>query len=331
MSADIFSFPRFKKEANGQVSFTKVAAVAKAVTVDEESRKLSAIITTRSVDRDGDIVETDGINLLNYSKNPVVLWAHDYSMPPIAKVENVMTGHDQMLADIQFADTDFAKEIFSLYKGGFLNAFSIGFTADPKKASPIYDDDSNITGWRIGGSELLELSSVPVPANPEALARSLEGFSKKVKQFFVKEEKPKPALLQHDTEAGGVWERTEADGEEWELTGKTLAEGAFKKSVEERGKNAKIPVEILFGDKSSTRISFETIQEQDDEITEAKIASVSITIAKDAEAPSESDDDQDEGGREGEGAVETLTPQGAKHMVDMLELEMSVINLNNRL
>lgn len=332
MSTDIFSFPRFKKEANGRVSFSKAVTIEKAITIDENNNKLSAVITTRNVDRDGDIVETEGIKLANFRKNPVVLWAHDHSRPPVAKVENLMVGQDQMMAEVKFADTAFGREIFSLYKGGFLNTFSIGFSANPDSVEPIFNKENDITGWHIGGSELLELSAVPVPANPEALVCSLEGFSSDVKTAFksVEEDPVKKYMFNQEVDmvfedTGNVDEKTKAVI--WEATEKRLAETAYKKSIEERGKNGKIPVDITFGEKSSYSIHFEIIQEDENMIKEAKISHISIVVSDAEDAPSESDDDQDEEGRTEDKGMTKRTLDGAALDVEMMELELSVMDL----
>ena len=127
--------------------------------------KLEAIVSTDDVDRHGEIVDIDGISLDNYEKNPVVMWAHDYSLPPIAKtleIKKVKKGKKMLLvAVMEFATTisDLAREVYNLYKGGFLNTFSIGFIPD-------YDA---IQENRYLKSELLEYSAVPIPANPNAL------------------------------------------------------------------------------------------------------------------------------------------------------------------
>ena len=47
--------------------------------------KLEAIVSTNDVDRSGEVVDIEGIDIKNYEKNPVVMWAHDYSLPPIGK------------------------------------------------------------------------------------------------------------------------------------------------------------------------------------------------------------------------------------------------------
>jgi len=70
---------------------------------------------------------------------------------------------------MKFANTEFANEIFELYKDGFMNAFSVGFI--PVDSEPMEKDSDSVWGAkRFLKWELLEYSAVPVPANPEALA-----------------------------------------------------------------------------------------------------------------------------------------------------------------
>jgi len=45
----------------------------------ENERSLTVTITTNAVDRSGDIVEPNGVNMKNFKKNPVVLMSHNYS------------------------------------------------------------------------------------------------------------------------------------------------------------------------------------------------------------------------------------------------------------
>ena len=122
--------------------------------------ELEAIVATDDVDRDGEVLDIKGLDIKKFQSNPVVLWAHDYSKPPIGRAEKITKKADgTLVAKIKFAitESDFAKEIYALYKGGFLNAFSIGFI--PSEAD----------GNRFTKSEMLEFSAVPVPANPNAL------------------------------------------------------------------------------------------------------------------------------------------------------------------
>lgn len=140
--------------------------VAKVKAVGEY--QVEAIIATNSIDRHGEILEIDGVDLKQYKLNPVVLWAHDYSSLPVAKTVSIKKNQDgQIVAKMEFnQDDEFAMKVYNAIKNGFLSAFSIGFIP----TDGMWDD--KINGYRWTKSEMLEYSVVPVPANAEALVQA---------------------------------------------------------------------------------------------------------------------------------------------------------------
>ena len=74
-------------------------------------------------------------------------------------------------ATVEFAPTAFAREVETLYRQRFLRAVSVGFRA--KAFSFRRDPHRGVEGVEYAQQELLEISAVPVPANPRALARAL--------------------------------------------------------------------------------------------------------------------------------------------------------------
>lgn len=139
-----------------------------------DSRTLMFAISSASVDRMGDTIAVDGWKLESYRKNPVVLWAHDASLLPIAKAPKVWIEGDKLKADAEFTPKGMARfndTVFDMYKGGFLSATSVGFM--PLKYA-FTDDPKRRFGIDFLEQELLEFSAVPVPANSEAL---IEGRS----------------------------------------------------------------------------------------------------------------------------------------------------------
>jgi len=141
--------------------------------VDEEERVLDVTITTRERDREGDIVEPSGLDFGNFLENPVVLWAHDTAHPPIGRVRSITVLDDRVDAKVQFADTEQGRECFALYRDRYLNAWSIGFL--PRAWTPLAPSrEDPRRGFHITSAEVVELSGVPVPANPRALTRDIE-------------------------------------------------------------------------------------------------------------------------------------------------------------
>lgn len=145
-AADIM-VPMDKRQMRLSASFEKKAAGVYTFTG-----------STDTVDRVGDVVEQNW-DLDNYKKNPVLLYAHDYSQLPIGRTNPYMDG-GKLKFDVEFVPKEiypFAGTVEAMVELGFLNAVSVGF-------KPL-----DMDGTRIKRSELLELSIVPIPANAEAL------------------------------------------------------------------------------------------------------------------------------------------------------------------
>jgi hypothetical protein len=147
---------------------------------DEDNRTLQFTISTPDVDRDGDTIAIDGWRLTDYEKNPVVLWAHDIRVPPIATSQKTWIEGNKLKSIAAFLPQDlaqhdhvkFADMIFQMYKHKIMRAVSVGFR--PIK----YAENQERGGWYpidFLEQELLEYSGVPVPSNPNALegAKSL--------------------------------------------------------------------------------------------------------------------------------------------------------------
>ena len=135
--------------------------------VAKEGEGLSFVMSTPDVDRMSDIIEQDGWNVSDYEKNPVLLWAHDYGQPPVGKVGAVVLEGGLLKArGVEFPERDtyeFGWTVGQLYAKGFMRAVSVGFQPDE------FDHDAETGGMRFKKQTLLELSAVPVPANPNAL------------------------------------------------------------------------------------------------------------------------------------------------------------------
>jgi len=143
----------------------------------ERERAFTATASTETPDRDKDILRANGWKLKNYRKNPVVLWGHDANALPIAKAKEVKVDNGKLIFRPQFATAEqnpFAEQVFQMFKAGFLRAFSVRF--DPIEWTDIKQDDDDKTNnifYRTPrdytSQELLEISAVNIPANPEAL------------------------------------------------------------------------------------------------------------------------------------------------------------------
>lgn len=143
----------------------------------EKERAFTAIASTESKDRDGDILRANGWKLKNYRRNPVVLWGHDSLSLPVAKAKDIRVNDTKLVFRPQFATAEqnpFAEQVFQMFKAGFLRAFSVRF--DPIDWADIEPEEGKQNtasvlrpGREFKSQELLEISAVNIPANPEAL------------------------------------------------------------------------------------------------------------------------------------------------------------------
>lgn len=172
---------------------------------DEEMLVSGVIGSDGSVDRHGDSINPKGWVLDNFQKNPVILLNHDYGGLPIGKATNVKRKDGALTFDIKFSKTyELAKTAYSLLKEGILNAWSVGFI--PLEWGKAGGE------FTINKMELLELSLVTVPANPNALTprqlKSIEALNKSVTVAPDAEKKavsePVVAPLEEKTPESGV-------------------------------------------------------------------------------------------------------------------------------
>jgi HK97 family phage prohead protease len=138
-----------------------------------QERTLRFCFSDDAVDLMGDTIAAAGWDLANFLRNPVALWAHDSSAPPIGSASNVGVEGNRLLGDIAFAPLEtyaFADTIYRLLLGKFLRAVSVGFL--PTKHLFVQDDPARPWGIDFLEQSLLEISVCPVPANPNALAEA---------------------------------------------------------------------------------------------------------------------------------------------------------------
>jgi HK97 family phage prohead protease len=140
-------------------------------------RTIGFTISTGAVDRDMDMIDVKGWRLDNFRKNPVVLWSHRADELPIGKVVDIGRDDRRLHAAVKFlpggygAASDLADCVYRMSTDGYLSATSVGFK--PIKWDFTDDEDRGGDGWFPGidfaEQELVELSIVCVPSNPEAL------------------------------------------------------------------------------------------------------------------------------------------------------------------
>ena len=164
---------------------------------DLGDRRIRFVGSDESLDRDGEIVSLAGWDISNYMKNPVVLYGHNYIGLPIAKTQSIAFDQraKQMVFDIYFpsikdlsSDPENPSEhaltvdaIYNMAKIGLLNATSVGFRG--------LDYEPTAEGRKWNKQELMEISIVPIPSNPNAVSmlRSAGVSDVVIKGVFMEE------------------------------------------------------------------------------------------------------------------------------------------------
>lgn len=162
------------KEISGEIT-------EKSINRDEMT--IRHFITTKTPDRYGEIMEPHGCDDTEYRRNPVVFFGHRSRDLPIAKNLRLIYEENGIIAETKFDTNEYAKEIFRLNAEGYLNSWSIGFV--PIEQPRQRDRYLVFEKWK-----LLEYSSVPIPANPDAINLMLKEIkSEKVKGIFEEAER----------------------------------------------------------------------------------------------------------------------------------------------
>lgn len=161
------------------------------------------IISTGAVNCYGTRVLTEGIDLSQYERNPVLLWMHrrafDGNAMPIGKVENLRVEDGKLIGTPVFDQADdFAKRIESKWDSGYLRMASAAL--EPIETSA---DEALVlpgqTRETVTRSKLIEVSIVDIGGNDEAL--QLCGADGRVMKLAAGEDAPGLPLLQLQKES----------------------------------------------------------------------------------------------------------------------------------
>lgn len=163
--------------------------------VDDAKRSVDFIASTDAIDSYDEVVEQDWI-LDRYRANPVVLFGHNSRELPIGKSTRceVVTenGRRQLECTIQFLSAKAnprAEEVWQSIKEGALRAVSVGFKPNDAR----FEKRNGVEVFVLSKNELHEISVVPIPANPEAVAKM-----KAKAMAAAVETQPAPAAARED-------------------------------------------------------------------------------------------------------------------------------------
>lgn len=180
---------------------------------------IDACITTETIDRDGEVLISHGMDTTEFDKNPVVFYNHDYAQP-VGRVVDIRRGASKIDATIEFAKRpdDFQGDFFpdfvkALVGQGIVKGISVGFMPKSngvrkpsKKDKSQYGDDVTrvYSQWK-----LLEVSVAPLPANGDALVSAIKKglVSPNAAQKWLGTEVPKKHVINIEMPSEDVWAR----------------------------------------------------------------------------------------------------------------------------
>jgi len=146
-------------------------------------RQYEFTASTADMDRDGEVIDVLGWDLKNFKKNPVIMFAHDYRTLPIGRAVKIGVKEGKLMNTVEFPPEgtyEFADTVERLVDTGYLKTESVGFI--PRKWED-GDGEKGSPRRTYTKQELLEISIVPVPSNPNALREAVDAGIITTKQF----------------------------------------------------------------------------------------------------------------------------------------------------
>jgi HK97 family phage prohead protease len=197
--------------------------------VNEADRQITFCFSDDSVDRMGEVVDQASWDVKNYMNNPIILWGHNSDEPENVLGQGVsldLNKDGKSFITAQFDDAETnprADMVFRQLIRRTLRCVSAGFingSEEKQDGTPFLKDN-----------ELLEVSIVPIPANPNAIALALKdgSISTKDANWLIKSMRDEAAYV--EKQMNKELNPKEGDMEEVEKQLTTLA-GSVEKMVE---------------------------------------------------------------------------------------------------
>ena len=130
---------------------------------EKAERKFKVVASTEDMDRSWEIIKVNGWKRENFMKNPVIIANHIYKIENIVgKATSIYVKNNQLIIEWVFAESNPLGRLLSdLYEEWMVKTVSVWFIPNKR-------DEKNPK--IISEAELLELSFVAVPCNPNALS-----------------------------------------------------------------------------------------------------------------------------------------------------------------
>ena len=150
---------------------------------EDSDRKFRVVASTEDTDRSWEVIKLSAWDWENYMKNPVIIANHDYQIENIVgKATKIWAEDGKLIIEGVFSKSNpLGVLLADLYDEGMVKSVSVGFI--PKQRQ---EDNRRI----ITSAELLELSFVAVPCNPNALSLDQKQLMQKgIEAGILQEEK----------------------------------------------------------------------------------------------------------------------------------------------
>lgn len=176
--------------------------------VNEKERQITFCFSDDGEDRMGEIVDQATWDTKNYMNNPLILWGHDPSNPENVLGQGVkldLNNGGKSYITAQFDEVEInprADMVFRQLVKRTLRCVSAGFinhTFEHEDDTPVLKDN-----------ELLEVSIVPIPANPRAIALALDegSISQKDAKWLLKSMKAESEFIEKKLNQGTTKEKS---------------------------------------------------------------------------------------------------------------------------
>lgn len=168
--------------------------------MDEEARKVTFVASDSSRDSAGTVLNQEGWDLRRFNGNGIIGYQHKVygGYEDTENPDNVIgkgrayVEDGKLMVDVEFEPADInplADKIYKKILFGSLKAVSVGFFPIGKGSWGKEEealDGSNPT-YYYAGQELLEVSVVNIPSNPNALKKALEAANEELEQLRAAE------------------------------------------------------------------------------------------------------------------------------------------------
>ena len=184
----------------------------------KEDGDIEFILSSDTVDRHGTVLRQDGWDLRSFMKNPVMAYQHDTrSTDPddfIGTWTNIRVENGQLLGTPNFEPEDLnpkAEKIRRKVEHGTIRSASVGFIPiEAHWGKRDAGEDPDVLYF--DRMELLEVSLVGIPSNPDAVKRSFESLVERFPKDEDEATKLRGKVLEELRAAAEAEQHKEAEG-----------------------------------------------------------------------------------------------------------------------